>query len=237
MPFDYQVLKANNAGNDKDAVNKFLDEFPKVDPDFDAPNSRKYNSECADAVKLWQLNNGLVSDGVCGPNTWRAILGEDWDFNYRHAASEIFQPTLRDCWRAATATLLRVPMSSVPLGTAQYDNGGLNNAEGNLRTFANEHGLVYRKVNMSAGSLASTLAANQRFMVNVNDDYAGKMPGNNTHWMVLHRVRTDFWITAGGTSVNFWDPMPVGSGYEKRTLSFAKFKQYYICHMHRTAGS
>lgn len=237
MPFDYQVLQANNAGNDKDAVKKFMDEFPKVDPDFGAPTSGKYNSDCADAVKHWQLNNGLVSDGVCGPNTWRAILGEDWDFNYRHGASEIFQPTLKECWRAATATLLRVGRSRVALGTAQYDNGGLNNAEGNLRTFASEHGLVYDKVNFSAGSLASTLAMRDRFMVNVNDDYAGKVPGNNTHWMVLHRIRTDFWMTSGGTSVTFWDPLPVGSGYEKRTMSFAKFKQYYICHMHRTAGS
>jgi len=234
MPFNYQVLKANNAGNDKDAVQKFMEAFPKADPDFDPPTSGKYNSDCADQIKIWQLNNGLVSDGVCGPNTWRAILGEDWDFNCRHAASEVFQPTKKDCWRAATATLLRVPMSSVPLGTAQYDNGGLNNAEGNLRTFASEHGMAYDKVNMSPGNLVSTLAMRQRFMVNVNDDYAGKVPGNNTHWMVLHRVRTDFWMTAGGTSVTFWDPMPVGMGQDKRTLSFAKFKEFYICHMYRT---
>ena len=73
-------------------------------------------------------------------------------------------------------------------------------------------------------------------MVNVNDDYAGKVPGNNTHWMVLHRVRTDMGLSSGGTSVTFWDPMPVGSGYEKRTLSFARFKQYYKCHMHRIVG-
>ena len=124
-------------------------------------------------------------------------------------------------------------MSSVPLGTAQYDNGGLNNAAGNLTTFASEHGLVYKKVNMSAGNLAATLLQYKRFMVNVNDDYAGKVPGNNTHWMVLHRIRTDFWMTSGGTSVTFWDPMPIGQGQDKRTLSFAKFAQYYICHMHR----
>ncbi|HPW11770.1 peptidoglycan-binding domain-containing protein [Thermomonas sp.] len=233
MPFNYQVLKANNAGNDKDAVKKFMEAFPVVDPDFDPPNSGKYDNDCADQLKIWQLNNGLVSDGVCGPNTWRAILGEDWDFNYRHAPSEVFQPTKRDCWRAAAATVLRVPMLSVPLGTAQYDNGGLNNAEGNLRTFASEHGLVYKKVSMSAGSLAFALGAYKRFMVNVNDDYAGKVPGNNTHWMVLHRIRTDFWMTSGGTSVTFWDPMPVGQGQDKRTLSFAKFAQFYICHMHR----
>ena len=46
-------------------------------------------------------------------------------------------------------------------------------------------------------------------------------------------IRTEFWMTSGGTSVTFWDPMPVGQGQDKRTLSFAKFAQYYICHMHR----
>lgn len=233
MPFNYQVLKANNAANDKDAVKKFFEVFPKVDPDFDAPNSLKYDSECAYAVEVWQLNNGLVSDGVCGPNTWRAILGQDYDFNNREGGSEVSQPTLRDCWRAATATLLKVPMMSVPLGTAQYDNGGLNNSEGNLRRYASEHGLVYKKSVMTVGTLINTLAFSPRFMVNVNDDYAGKVAGNNTHWMVLHRVRTDKGMSPGGTSVNFWDPMPVGVGYEKRTLSFSKFKQYYICHMQR----
>lgn len=236
MPFNYQLLKANSSGNDKDAVKKFLEEYPKVDPDFDPPGTPKYDRACADAVKIWQLNNGLVSDGLCGPNTWRAILREDWDFNNRHAGSEVFQPTIKDCWRAATATLLKVPMMSVPLGTAQYDNGGLNNAEGNLRTFAAEHGLLYKKMHVSVLNLIGALTWNPRFMVNVNDDYAGKVPGNNTHWMVLHRVRTDFWMSPGGTSVNFWDPMPVGVGYEKRTLSFAKFKQYYMCHMHRKDG-
>lgn len=50
MPFNYQVLKANNAGNDKDAVKKFLEEFPKVDPNFDPPGSPKYDTVCADAV-------------------------------------------------------------------------------------------------------------------------------------------------------------------------------------------
>jgi len=233
MPFNYQVLKANTAGNDKDAVKKFLEKYPKVDPDFDPPGTPKYDGACADAVKIWQLNNGLVSDGVCGPNTWRAILGEDYDFNNRDESSEVFQPTIYDCWRAATATLLKVPMLSVPKGTAQYDNGGLNNSEGNLKTFASEQGLVYKKVSMSVGNLINTLAYYPRIMVNVDDDYAGKVPGKNTHWMVLHRVRSDLGMSSGGTSVNFWDPMQVGVGYEKRTMSFSKFKQYYICHMHR----
>lgn len=236
MSFNYQVLKANSADNHKDAVKKFLEVFPKVDPDFDPPGTAKYDGGCADAVKIWQLNNGLVSDGVCGPNTWRAILREDYDFDNRLGWGEVFQPTLKDCWRAATATLLRVPMSNVALGTAQYDNGGLNNAEGNLRTFASEHGLVYKKGLASVGSLINTLAYYSRFMVNVDDDYAGKVPGNNTHWMVLHRVRTDKAMSSAGTSVNFWDPMPVGVGYEKRTMSFSKFKQYYRCHMHRIVG-
>lgn len=233
MPCNYQVLKANSGSNNMDAVKKFIEVFPKFDPYFDPPGTPKYTGECSDSLKVWQLNNGLVSDGVCGPNTWRAMLGEDFDFNYRHAASEVFQPTLKDCWRASTATVLRVPMQSVRLGTAQYDNGGLNNSEGNLKTYAEEHGLVYKKVNMTVGTLINSLLLHPRFMVNVNDDYWGKVAGNNTHWMVLHRVRTDATKSEGGTSVNFWDPMPVGSGYEKRTLSFKKFKQYYNCHMHR----
>ena len=236
MPFDYQVLKQNSATNDKDAVKKFFEVFPKLDPDFAPQNTRKYDSECAYALKIWQQDNGLVADGVCGPNTWRAMLKQDMDFNHRHATSEIFQPSIRDCWRAASATLMRIPLLSVPLGTAQYDNGGLNNSEGNLKTFASEHSMVYKKSIMSVGALISTLTFYRRFMVNVDDDYQGKVPGNNSHWMVVHRVRTNIWMTPQATSVNFWDPMPVGSGYEKRTLSFSKFQRYYRCHMYRTVG-
>jgi len=45
MPFNYQVLKANNAGNDKDAVQKFMEAFPKADPDFGPPPNGKNNHQ------------------------------------------------------------------------------------------------------------------------------------------------------------------------------------------------
>lgn len=36
----------------------------------------KFGSNTENAVKMFQQNNGLKADGICGPKTWKALVGE-----------------------------------------------------------------------------------------------------------------------------------------------------------------
>src|SRR5262245_43833930 len=74
-------------------------------PDFANADGDTFDDDTMVMVDRFQRDSGLVHDGICGPNTWRALKGEDIDVNNEHLFSIKSQPPNR-CWQAATAMIL-----------------------------------------------------------------------------------------------------------------------------------
>jgi hypothetical protein len=217
----YPVLQLGGP-NKKDDVKKLHKLLEKHYPDFANADGTTFDEDTKDCVWQYQQDNGLVRDGVCGPNTWRALKGEDIDVNFEGEFTIRPQPDPARCWQAAAAMLFNSPLAQVGKGTAYFENGGLGNDDANLRLFASEQGLRYETYPLSL-YVNIILHMHRRFMVNIDDDYAGFKAGNNTHWVVIGRMRSNG--SEAGTTFGITDPAPAGGG--RFGMSFKRLKSLY----------
>jgi hypothetical protein len=224
----YPVLQLGgpNKKDDVKKLNKLLEEWY---PEFPNGHSATFDGDTKTYVETFQRDAGLVRDGVCGPNTWRALLGEDIDVNFEGEFTQRPQPNPAHCWKAAVAMVRDCPVAMVQHGTADYFNGGLGNEPENLRLFAREQGLRYESYPFSL-YVHIILHMHRRFMVNIDDDYAGYKAGNDSHWVVIGRMRSDG--SEAGTTFSISDPAPTNLG-NRSAMSFKRLKSLYRGFMYR----
>lgn len=216
------VLKLGDKNVAVKKLHKLLNE--KVpDSDLD-PKQTLFDEDTDAAVRSYQQNAHLKSDGVVGPMTWAALEGTESFVRYTN--TRLWgQPTSGTCWKAATCMLLEGKSGApanpvfVTAGPALTEVnligfGGLENSHENMQKFADHHRLkLLRQPNMTCHMLVDMLRQFGRVMLNSRQATStGGGGASDSHFVTVIGARGNG--QPGGTTLAIMDPSPVGFGQE-----------------------
>lgn len=190
-----------------------------------APQLREngtYDAHTQQAVRDFQRQSWLAIDGIAGPCTQLAALGQETFSPILHNVRYLQQPTPTTCWAAAVAMMKSTTIDSVRLVTPTdmlLPDGSLRNeAEGPTprtdlhRRFARIHGLHHHPAQCWLMSALLRKLSSGPLMIealwNVNTFLAGG--GSAGHYVVIIGARGNG--EADGTTLRIYDPETPANG-------------------------
>ncbi len=224
------LLRSGSSGPDvvrlQNDLNRALVPSPGLNPDG------SFGSLTAAAVRAFQTQRRIDSDGVVGPVTQCVLRGGPRPSPSIHSVRLIPQPTPTTCWAAATAmlknsTVLAIIAATPPDlvtssgGTANFSNRA-DNVTGNQR-FAAAHNLRYHAPqSWSVAGLKGLIQSSPAMlsMLWSPSDYAAGA-GSSGHRIVVYGIDTDDDPTGQGTLLHIHDPWAPNAG---RTHQISYFK-------------
>jgi len=220
------LLRMGSSGADvvalQNALNRALVPSPKLTADG------IFGNRTATAVRAFQTQRRIASDGVVGPITQCVLRGGPRGAPTLHSVTRIPQPTPSTCWAAATAMLKGSTVPAVIAATPPHlvsGSGGTPNfseradhVTGN-QEFARAHGLRYHAPQSWMVSAFTALIQRGPAMLsmlwNVGEYTAGA--GSSGHRVVVYGIDSDGDPTGLGTLLHIHDPWApnVGKTFQK----------------------
>jgi len=129
-----QLLRRGDHGNAVAEIRAMLRRFGPV---ADGTDPEDFDSDLEDAVRAFQQQRGLISDGIVGPSTYRALRDAGWTLGDRMLALMISAPMTGD-----DVVALQERLSELGYDPGRPAGVFDEQTEHALRRFQREYGLV-----------------------------------------------------------------------------------------------